>query len=74
MSIDDIKQRMWQFSDVMLVSQYRDEIDDLWIETFGHGLDCLIEREAIALCRQQSLVALKTILAQAATEVRARGI
>jgi hypothetical protein len=49
-----------------------DEIDDFWIETFGHGIACLTEREAIAICRQHSLTALKTILAKAAAEVRAR--
>jgi hypothetical protein len=56
----------------MIYSKHGDEIDDFWIETFGHGIACLTEREAIAICRQHSLIALKTILAQAATEVRAR--
>jgi hypothetical protein len=58
----------------MIHERLGEEANDFWIETFGHGLDCLTEREAIVVCRQHSLVALKTILAQATEEVRARGI
>jgi hypothetical protein len=58
----------------MLYKRFGDEIDDFWKETLGHSIACLTEREAVALCRQHSLVALETILAQATTEVRARGI
>jgi hypothetical protein len=58
----------------VIYSKHGDEIDDLWIEKFGHGITCLTEREAIVVSRQHSLIALETILAQATTEVRARGI
>jgi hypothetical protein len=58
----------------MLYTKFGDEIDDFWQETLGHSITCLTEREAVALCRQHSLVALKTILAQATAEVRARGV
>jgi hypothetical protein len=58
----------------MIYTRFGDEIDDFWQETLGHSIACLTEREAVALCRQHSLVALKTILAQAAAEVRTRGV
>jgi hypothetical protein len=58
----------------MIYNRFGDEIDDFWQETFGHSIACLTEREAILVCRQRTLIALKTILAQATEEVRARGI
>jgi hypothetical protein len=58
----------------MLYNRFGDEFDDFWKETLGHNIACLTEREAVALCRQQSVDSLQTILAQATTEVRARGI
>jgi hypothetical protein len=67
----------FQFSKLtlnMIYTKFGDEIDDFWQETFGHCVACLTEREAVAICRQQSLVALKTISAQAAKEVCARGV
>lgn len=58
----------------MIDYSYGDEIDDFWNENFGHGLNCLTEREAVTICRQHSLVALKTIVFKAAEEFRARGV
>jgi hypothetical protein len=63
-------------SKVMLVEKYGSEINGFWLERFGHDVECLTEREAkaILVCRAQSLDALETQLAQAAEEVRLRGL
>jgi hypothetical protein len=60
----------------MLISKYGPEINGFWLERFGHDIGSLTEREAkaILVCRAQSLDALEAQLAQAAKEVRLRGL
>jgi hypothetical protein len=63
-------------SQLMLIEKYGPEINGFWMERFGHDIECLTEREAkaILVCRAQSLDALEAQLAQAAEEVRLRGL
>jgi hypothetical protein len=58
----------------MIYSVYGTEIDEFWRNRFGHGINCLTEREAVLVARQRSLDALEACLAQATSEVRARGL
>ncbi len=48
-------------------------LDDFWLSQFGYGIDCLTEVEALILCRQPSVAAIKDFLAQAAVEACGRG-
>jgi hypothetical protein len=60
----------------MLLEKYGPEINGFWMERFGHEIGSLTEREAkaILVCRAQSLDTLEAQLAQAAEEVRLRGL
>jgi hypothetical protein len=58
----------------MLYEKFGDELDDYWQTNFGHSIACLTEREAVAVSRQQSLVALNAIVASATEEVRLRRV
>jgi hypothetical protein len=58
----------------MIYATYGSQIDEFWNGRFGHGVDCLTEREAILVSRQRTLERLEACLAQAASEVRARGL
>ena len=50
------------------------QLEDLWQETFGHGLDCLTEVEAGYLARQLSVDLIRTRMAEAAEQARRRGV
>jgi hypothetical protein len=54
--------------------RHDEELDQLWRNQFGYGLDCLAEVEGQNLCRQQSVAAIEDFLAQAAIEARGRGL
>lgn len=58
----------------MLWTLHGQALDDLWRSQFGYGIDCLTEVEALNLCRQQSVAGIEDFLAQAAIEVRRRGL
>lgn len=58
----------------MLRKRHGEELDQLWRNQFGYGLDCLTEVEAQNLCRQHSVVAIEDFLVQAAVEARGRGL
>lgn len=58
----------------MLWDRYGEEIDILWQDQFGYGIDCLTEVEASILCREQSVAAIEDFLAQGAIEARGRGL
>jgi len=58
----------------MLESKHGKELDDFWKTVLGHGIDCLTNIEAGYLCRVESIVAIKTRMARAATEARGRGV
>ena len=58
----------------MLRQRHGEELDQLWRNQFGYGLDCLTEVEGQNLCRQQSVAAIEDFLAQAAIEARGRGL
>ena len=58
----------------MLWDRYGEELDILWQDQFGYGVDCLTEVEAGILCREQSVAAIEDFLAQGAIEARGRGL
>ncbi|MCU0882223.1 MAG: phosphoribosyltransferase [Hyphomonadaceae bacterium] len=60
----------------LLLEQFGNDLDEFWQERFGHGIDCLTEREgrAILQTRAQSVAGLADRLAEAAEEVRGRGL
>ena len=58
----------------MLWQRHGEELDQLWQDHFGHGIDCLTEVEALQLCRQQSVAGIEDFLAKAAIEARSRGL
>ena len=58
----------------VLWQRHGEELDQLWQDHFGHGIDCLTEVEALQLCRQQSVAGIEDFLAKAAIEARSRGL
>ena len=58
----------------MLWEKHGEELDQLWQDQFGFGIDCLTEVEGQILCRQPSVDAIEDFLAQAAVEARRRGL
>ena len=58
----------------VLWTRHGAELDSLWHDHFGHGIDSLTEVEAIQLCRQQSVAAIQDFLVKAAVEARGRGL
>ena len=58
----------------MLREQHGEGLKNLWQEQFGHGLDCLTNVEGGILRREQTLESVRDRLAQAAVEVRLRGL
>lgn len=58
----------------MLWDLHGKELDSLWRNQFGYGIDCLTEIEAQNLCRQPSVVAIENFLAKATIEARGRGL
>lgn len=58
----------------LLYAKHGQDLDLLWRQQIGHGLDCLTEVEAQILCRQPSLDAIEDLLATAAVEARGRGL
>jgi hypothetical protein len=58
----------------MLRTHHGEGLENLWKEQFGHGLDCLTNVEGGILCREQTLESIRNRLAQAAIEVRRRGL
>ena len=57
----------------MLGAKHGQALDTFWRSQFEHGIDALTEIEAQNLGRQESVGAIKDILAQAAIEARGRG-
>lgn len=58
----------------MLWERHGQPLEDFWNAWFGHGLDCLTDVEGQILCRVASVDAIADRLAQAAIEVRGRGV
>jgi hypothetical protein len=58
----------------MLRGQHGEELENLWREQFGHGLDCLTDVEARVLCREPTVDAIRNRLAQGAVEASGRGL
>lgn len=58
----------------MLWEKHGEELEQLWQDQFGYGIDCLTDIEAQNLCRQPSVAAIEDFLAQAAIEARGRGL
>ncbi len=58
----------------MLWNQHGRDLENLWREQFGHGIDGLTNLEGAILCRELSLDAIRDRLAQAAIEARRRGL
>jgi len=58
----------------MLRMTHGQSLEDFWQEQFGHGLDRLTNVEAGILSRQQSVEAIRDLLAKAAIEARERGL
>ena len=58
----------------MLRSRHGEPLEQLWQDTFGHGLDCLTEVEANYLARQLSLDLIRARMAEAAEQARRRGV
>ena len=58
----------------VLKEKHGQGLENLWKEQFGHGLDCLTNVEGGILHREQTLESIRARLAQAAVEVRGRGL
>lgn len=58
----------------VLRERHGQPLEEFWNAWFGHGLDCLTEVEGQNLCRLESVDAIAARLAQAAVEVRGRGV
>lgn len=58
----------------MLRERHGDPLEEFWNTWFGHGLDCLTEVEGQNLCRLESIDTIAARLAEAAIEVRGRGV
>src|SRR5665213_389185 len=58
----------------MLWERHGADLDTLWRQQFGHELECLTNVEGEILCRELSVDAIRDRLAQAAVEVRGRGL
>jgi hypothetical protein len=58
----------------MLGERHGEELENLWREQFGHGLDCLTDVEARILCREPTIDAIRDRLAQGAVEASGRGL
>ncbi len=58
----------------MLWARHGHSLDTLWRNQLGHGLDGLTNVEGGILCRELSVDAIRARLAQAAVEVRGRGL
>jgi hypothetical protein len=58
----------------MLRERHGEELENLWREQLGHGLDCLTNVEAGILHREPTLESIRNRLAQAAIEARVRGL
>lgn len=58
----------------MLKERHGEELENLWKEHFGYGLECLTNVEAGILCREQTLESIRDRLTQAAGEARVRGL
>lgn len=58
----------------MLWNLHGKQLNTLWKDQFGYGIDCLTQVEALNLCREPSLAAIENFLAKAAIEARSRGL
>jgi hypothetical protein len=58
----------------MLRERHGEELENLWQEQFGHGLDCLTNVEGGILGREPTVESIRNRLAQAAVEARVRGL
>lgn len=58
----------------VLRERHGDALEQFWNTWFGHGLDCLTDVEGQNLCRLESIDAIANRLAEAAIEVRGRGV
>jgi hypothetical protein len=58
----------------VLRNGHGEELEQLWQEQFGHGLECLTNVEGAVLCREPTVDAIRGRLAQATVEVRERGL
>src|SRR5208337_582818 len=58
----------------MLQKKHGDEINHFWQQTFRYGTDCLTNIEAGYLYRVESVAAIKTRMAAAATAARRQGL
>jgi hypothetical protein len=58
----------------MIRDLHGEDLETLWREQFGHGLDCLTEIEARVLCREPTVDSIRDRLAQGAVEASGRGL
>lgn len=58
----------------VLRNGHGEALEELWQGQFGHGLECLTNVEGTILCREPTVDAIRGRLAQAAVEVRERGL
>jgi hypothetical protein len=58
----------------MLRERHGEELETLWREQFGHGLECLTDIEARVLCREPTVDSIRDRLAQGAVEASGRGL
>lgn len=59
---------------VMIREKHGEALENLWQDSFGHGLECLTELEGRILCREQTVDTIRGRLAQAAIEAHGRGL
>ena len=57
----------------MLYSKYEENLEQLWQEHFGYGLNCLTAVEARTIYREQSVEAIRNFLFKATDEANSRG-
>ncbi len=58
----------------ILRSRHGNELEEIWQENFGYGLDCCTQLEAGYLCRQQSVDYIRRRMAKAAKKARERSL
>lgn len=58
----------------MIRVKHGEALENLWQDSFGHGLECLTELEGQILCREQTVDTIRGRLAQAAIEAHGRGL
>lgn len=58
----------------MLYSKYGTELDQLWQQYFGYGINCLTAIEARTIARQPSVDAIRNFLSKATDEANSKGM